>query len=217
MIWKTSISLSLAATLALTACGTPDQYAGRPHGRMQEGATAGAALGAVAGAAANKNNRLLGAATGAILGAAVGGTIGSALDQQAAELQASLAGSGITVTNMGSYLIVNTPSDLLFATDSATVSASLYDDLQAVASNLQQYPNSTIQVIGHTDNTGSAAYNMDLSQRRAGAVAAILINDGVTASRVQVIGRGEDQPIASNLTEEGKAQNRRVEIIIRPN
>jgi outer membrane protein OmpA-like peptidoglycan-associated protein len=105
----------------------------------------------------------------------------------------------------------------LFATDSAAVRPDLRSDLNAVAASLLRYPNSTIQVVGHTDNTGTAAYNQDLSQRRAVSVASILRESGVPGGRIAAVGRGEDQPIASNLTPEGRAQNRRVEIIIRPN
>jgi outer membrane protein OmpA-like peptidoglycan-associated protein len=86
-----------------------------------------------------------------------------------------------------------------------------------VANSLQRYPNSTVFVVGHTDNTGSAAYNYDLSQRRAASVAAVLRNSGVAGNRLQTVGRGFDQPIASNATAQGRAQNRRVEIVIRPN
>jgi outer membrane protein OmpA-like peptidoglycan-associated protein len=125
--------------------------------------------------------------------------------------------SGLTVTNNGQYLVVNMPQDLLFATDSAVVRGDLTRDLRAIAASLQKYPTSNISVVGHTDNTGTAAYNLDLSQRRASSVAAILRDSGVSSSRMTIVGRGEDQPIASNLTPEGRAQNRRVEIIIRPN
>jgi outer membrane protein OmpA-like peptidoglycan-associated protein len=86
----------------------------------------------------------------------------------------------------------------------------------AVADNLRSYPDSTVQVVGHTDNTGSASYNQALSERRANAVADILMNGGVAFERIQTYGRGENQPVASNLTEEGKRQNRRVEIVILP-
>ena len=85
-----------------------------------------------------------------------------------------------------------------------------------VAQSLQQYPNSTVQVVGHTDNSGDAGYNQSLSERRANAVADVLMNGGVPFGRIQTYGRGEDQPVASNLTTEGKAQNRRVEIVILP-
>lgn len=141
--------------------------------------------------------------------------VGADLDRQAAELRGSLS-SNISVTNTGEYLIVNMPQDLLFATDSASVRPDLRSDLSAVSSSLLKYPNSRIEVIGHTDNTGSAAYNQDLSQRRAVAVASVLRDNGVPGARVAAYGRGEDQPIASNLTPDGRAQNRRVEIIIRP-
>ena len=123
----------------------------------------------------------------------------------------------VTVTNMGSYLLVNLPEAVTFPVDSAAVRADLQGDLRGIAANLVSYPNSTIKVLGHTDNTGTAAYNADLSQRRAIAVTNILIGAGVPAARVQAIGVGEDRPIASNTTEAGRAQNRRVEIIITPN
>jgi outer membrane protein OmpA-like peptidoglycan-associated protein len=92
----------------------------------------------------------------------------------------------------------------------------LQSDLRVLAQNLNRYPNSTIQVVGHTDNTGSAAYNQDLSERRARAVASILAVNGVSQGRLTAVGRGEGEPIASNLTAQGRAQNRRVDIIIRP-
>ena len=91
------------------------------------------------------------------------------------------------------------------------------DDLLKVATSLNKYPDTTVQVLGHTDNTGSAGYNQQLSERRANAVADVLMEGGVPFARIQSIGRGEDQPIASNLNEDGRRQNRRVEIVILPN
>ena len=154
-------------------------------------------------------------ATGAAAGAAIGGLIGAALDRQAAELERDL-GNGITVDNQGDQLLVSFPQDILFATDSAAIDAGRRQDLNALAANLQRYPDTSVQVIGHTDNTGSAAYNFDLSSRRAGTVSSILVGAGVPSSRISSTGRGEDAPIASNLTSEGRAQNRRVEVIISP-
>ncbi|MFD2856873.1 OmpA family protein [Seohaeicola zhoushanensis] len=121
-----------------------------------------------------------------------------------------------TITNTGDRLIVTLPQDILFATDSYAVRSDLQRDLGALASNLRAYPNSTVQVVGHTDNTGDAAYNQDLSERRASSVGSVLINSGVAAGRIQIVGRGEDAPIASNLTPEGRARNRRVEVVIIP-
>ena len=124
---------------------------------------------------------------------------------------------GVQVVNTGQTLNVTLPEGVLFATDSAAVSGPAQSDLLAVAQNLRQYPKSTVQVIGHTDSTGEAAYNLQLSQRRAQSVANILIAGGVQSQRIAAGGQGESQPVASNDTPAGRSQNRRVEIIIRPN
>jgi outer membrane protein OmpA-like peptidoglycan-associated protein len=153
---------------------------------------------------------------GAAAGAAVGGAIGYSLDQQAADLRASMANDNIVIDNRGDHLMVTMPDGILFDTDSAAIRAGLQADLRAMARNLQQYPASTVDVIGHTDNTGSADYNQDLSARRASAVAGVLLEQGVDPARVRSFGRGENEPVATNLTPEGRQQNRRVEIIIRP-
>lgn len=216
MMMKTPLILAAAGTLFLTACVDPNAYPDDPNARQRSGAVIGGLVGAVTGAAVSDgDDKLKGAIIGGALGAGAGALIGADLDRQAAELRGSL-NSNISVTNTGEYLIVNMPQDLLFATDSASVRADLRRDLNTVAASLLKYPNSRIEVIGHTDNTGSAAYNQDLSQRRAVSVASILRESGVPGSRIAAFGRGEDQPIASNLTAEGRAQNRRVEIIIRP-
>jgi len=112
--------------------------------------------------------------------------------------------------------VVTMPQDILFAIDSAQLSGNLQSDLAVLARHLDKYEDSNVQVIGHTDNTGAATYNLNLSRQRAAAVANTLISNGVASSRVTAIGRGEDQPVSSNLNAEGRAQNRRVEIIIIP-
>jgi outer membrane protein OmpA-like peptidoglycan-associated protein len=218
MMMKTPLILAASGALLLTACVgvDPNAYPNDPNARTKNGAVIGGLLGAAAGAAtAGDGDEFKGAVLGGALGAGTGALIGADLDRQAAELRGSL-NSNISVTNTGEYLVVNMPQDLLFATDSAAVRPDLRADLSTVASSLLRYPNSTIEVIGHTDNTGSAAYNQDLSQRRAVSVASILRENGVPGGRVAAFGRGEDQPVASNLTPDGRAQNRRVEIIIRP-
>lgn len=215
MIFKTPLILSTVSLLALTACVDPNAYPNDPNARARSGAIIGGLVGAAAGASSD-DNKLAKAAVGGVLGAAIGGAIGQSLDQQAADLRGSIGNSNITVTNNGQYLVVNMPQDVLFATDSASLRSDLTRDIKAVAGSLLRYPNSTIEVIGHTDNTGSSAYNQDLSQRRAVSVANVLRESGVPNGRIAAFGRGEDQPIASNLTPEGRAQNRRVEIIIRP-
>jgi outer membrane protein OmpA-like peptidoglycan-associated protein len=219
--FKTPVAMSLAGLLALTACQNTPTRIDDPNYRTQSGALTGAVLGGIIGAA-NKSGssdeaRLRSTLVGAAIGAAAGGAIGATLDKQAADLRNRLGNPNVTVTNMGKYLLVNLPDDLLFATDSAAVRPDLQGEVRSIAANLVSYPNSRIQVLGHTDNTGTAAYNFDLSQRRAVAVADILIGAGVPSSRLSAVGVGEDRPTASNTTVSGRAQNRRVEIIITPN
>ena len=210
---KSPTLLAGCAALALAGCVNPNAYPDNPNARTQNGAIIGGMAGALLGAQSD-DNRLAKAVVGGAIGAALGGAIGQTLDQQAAELRA--INPSFSVTNMGDYLVVNMPQDVLFATDSAALRPDLVADLGSVAQNLISYPNSRIEVIGHTDNTGTAAWNADLSLRRATSVAQVLIGAGVPASRVSTRGMGEDQPVASNLTPEGRAQNRRVEILIWP-
>lgn len=184
--------------------------------RTQQGALTGALAGAAVGAAASDNNQGRDAAIGALVGGTVGAAIGNSLDRQAQSLQQSLNNPNIRVVNNGDHLRVIMPSGILFQTSSAAVSGPAQDDIYAVARNLVQYPDTHAEVVGHTDNTGSRAYNLDLSLRRAESVAGILRAGGVPASRITTTGRAYDQPVASNATPEGRAQNRRVEILIRP-
>lgn len=216
---KTPLILATAATLALTACTSPDQATDNPRQRTQEGALIGGLVGAAAGAltGGDGGEKRRGALIGGLVGAGVGAAIGYNLDQQAAELQNDFGNDRIQIINNGDHLVVRMPDDILFAVDSAEVRSGLRSDLTILAGSLQKYPGSTVQVVGHTDNTGAATYNQDLSERRAGAVSSVLIGAGVSAGRILSSGLGESQPLASNLTEEGRAQNRRVDITIRPN
>ena len=207
-----TICLPLAA-LSLSGCVDP--YAA-PNQNTKSGAITGAMIGGLYGATRKGDDKLLKSIVGAGIGAAVGGAIGQTLDAQAADLRRQIGNPNVGIENTGSQLIVTMPQDILFATDSAALRPDLSRDLEAVATNLQRYPSSTVQVLGHTDNTGSASYNRDLSQRRAASVAAVLVRNGVRPDRVATYGMGEDQPVASNLTVDGRAMNRRVEIIIRP-
>ncbi|MCE2737943.1 MAG: OmpA family protein [Rhodobacter sp.] len=210
----TPLVIASVALLGLAACAPETQtIAGGP--RATTGVVTGALVGATIGATASGGNRLAQAATGAVLGGALGGVIGATLDRQAADLQASVSNQ-TQVVNNGNSLTVTMPQDILFATNSAALRPDLLRDLDALATNLLNYPDSTIEIVGHTDNTGTAALNQDLSQRRAGAVADKLRTAGVPSRRIVAIGRGEDFPVASNLTPEGRALNRRVEMVIRP-
>ena len=215
---KTSIAVALTSVLALAAC-EPGPIGGNPNdpnANTRNGALIGAGTGAVIGALSKGDgNRAQGALAGAVAGGALGAGYGYSLDKQEADLRRQLD-SDVIITNTGDRLIVTLPQDILFATDSASLRPDLTGDLVAVARSLNEYPATTVQVVGHTDNTGAAAYNQQLSARRANTVASVLIQNGVSAGRVQSFGRGEDQPRASNLTPEGRAQNRRGEIVILP-
>lgn len=215
---KTPLLATVAAVTVLGACTPTNSYdPARPNANATGGAVAGALVGGLLGATSGGDERLTKGVAGAIVGGAIGGAIGSALDKQAAELQRDIGGNGVSVVNTGNQLIVTMPQDVLFATDSAAVRPDLQQDLYTLAGSLNRYPDTTVQVLGHTDNTGSAEYNLSLSRQRANSVASILIGAGVPSYRVVAVGRGEDQPIASNLTPEGRAQNRRVEFVITPN
>jgi outer membrane protein OmpA-like peptidoglycan-associated protein len=214
---RSSLAVAAFALFGTAACEMTDPS--NPNRNTQTGAVVGAGIGALLGAstggddtAARRRNAILGAAIGGGLGA-VGGR---QLDLQEAELRQQL-GNQSSIVNTGNQLIVTMPQDILFATDSATLRPTLVSDLRDVGRSLLSYPNTTAQVIGHTDSDGDASYNLALSERRAQAVANVLLSEGVPGYRLRVVGRGEDQPIASNLTPAGKAQNRRVEIVILPN
>jgi outer membrane protein OmpA-like peptidoglycan-associated protein len=213
---RTTLIGAVAAMALLAACTNPASLdPNKGDSNLKTGLGVGALVGAGIGAL-TASNAAKGALIGAAVGAATGGIIGDQMDKQAAEIRAGLANDGITVTSEGDRLVVTLPDDITFASDSATVNSSLRADIAKVAANLVKYPNSNVQVIGHTDNTGAAEHNQELSERRAASVADILQAGGVTYDRITTIGKGEDAPIASNLTPEGKAQNRRVEIIVIP-
>lgn len=207
--------LSGASLLLATACTDPAALGGEDTQKTRQGALIGGLIGAGAGALAS-DDRAKGALIGGAIGAAGGAVVGNALDRQAAELRQQLD-SDVGITNTGDRLIVTMPQDILFAVDSFDIRPGLRQDLFSVADSLQRYPDTRVQVIGHTDSDGEASYNQRLSERRANAVEDVLLTGGVRSSRITAFGRGEDQPVASNLTAAGKAQNRRVEIIIVPN
>ena len=213
---------AMATVIALGACTNPSGSVlapnGDPNQRAKNGVLIGAATGAVVGALSRGDgNRDQGALKGAIIGGALGGGAGALLDRQERDLRQSLGNNDVTINNTGDRLIVTLPQDILFATGSSAVRPDLQRDLGAVASNLQAYPDSSVQIVGHTDSDGDASFNQQLSEDRANSVASVLINNGVPTSRIQAFGRGEAQPVASNLSPTGKAQNRRVEIVILPN
>ncbi len=175
------------------------------------GAAAGAALGSLVGGGDRTRNVIIGAGVGAL----AGGLIGQQLDRQARELRRDL-GPNVGVVNTGSEILVTMPQDILFEFDSARLRPDLRRDLATLARSLLAYPDTIVVVTGHTDNIGNPEYNQRLSERRAEAVRAELIANGVPARRIIARGVGASEPLASNATAEGRALNRRVEIAIRP-
>ena len=216
MITSRLIASGLAAVslIGLSACVT-DPNTGEQHvSRTAIGGVGGAGLGYLLGdLVGGKTARIVGAGIGGV----AGGVIGNKLDQQIRELDEATEGSGVDVSKTpdGESILVNLP-DVTFAVDSTTISPSFRAALDEVASSLQKYPDSLVDVMGHTDADGSDAYNLDLSRRRAESVKGYLVMRGVSSARVATIGYGEQYPRADNTTAEGKALNRRVEIRITP-
>jgi outer membrane protein OmpA-like peptidoglycan-associated protein len=204
----------------LGACTTTDPYSSTPRrNNTGTGAIAGALGGAVLGYLTNtsnseegRKNALIGAGIGALGGAAVG----AYMDRQQRELEAELSGSGVGVARQGDNLVLRMPSDVTFASAQSSVNPAFYATLDDVAAVLNRYDQSTVDIIGHADSDGAEDFNLNLSRQRASSVAQYLVNRNVLADRLFVDGRGESQPVATNATAEGKAQNRRVEIVIRP-
>jgi outer membrane protein OmpA-like peptidoglycan-associated protein len=200
---------AVAALVSASACASLSK---KENGAII-GATAGAAAGAAIGSASGST------AKGAIIGAAVGGTagavIGHQMDQQAKEIKQNIPGA--VVERVGEGLQVTFESGLLFDYDSDVLRAPAKDNLATLASSLDKYPGTNVVIVGHTDSKGSDDYNMTLSERRAAAAANYLATKGVTTARLRSVGRGEIEPVASNDTDAGRQQNRRVEVAIYAN
>ncbi len=206
--------VAAVSLLGVSACVTDPNTGEQKVSRTAIGGVGGAGLGyLLGGIIGGKTARIVGAG----IGAAAGGYVGYRMDQQIKELKESTAGSGVDVTQTpnGDSILVNLP-DVTFAVGSATISPSFQLALNEVAASLVKYPNSLVDVMGHTDSTGSDAFNLDLSRRRAESVATYLTTRGVARARIATAGYGEQYPRADNATEEGRALNRRVEIRITP-
>jgi outer membrane protein OmpA-like peptidoglycan-associated protein len=194
--------------LGLTACALNNK---------EKGAIIGGVTGGVAGGVIG--NQTGSTARGAIIGAVVGGTagavIGHQMDQQAKELQQNIPGA--TVTRVGEGIAVTFASGILYDFDSDVVRPEAAQNLRSLAASLNEYPNTDLLIVGHTDAVGTSEYNQSLSQRRSTAAASSLAGQSVDRARLQAVGRGETEPIATNDTEGGRQLNRRVEIAIYAN
>jgi len=208
-------SLCAVSVLGLSACvtdpNTGKQYASRTAIGAGGGALAGLLLGGLIGGG---TGRIIGAGIGGIAGAAVGYT----MDKQIKELREQTSGSGVDVTPVdgGQAILVNLPEGVTFDVGSYTLKPQFRATLDKVAESLKQYPDSLIDVYGHTDSTGSDAFNQTLSDNRARTVASYLTMQGISSARIRSQGLGESMPVADNATEEGRRKNRRVEIKIVP-
>ncbi|MCD8740472.1 OmpA family protein [Mucilaginibacter roseus] len=182
--------------------------------KTQKGAAIGAGAGGTIGAFIGKaaGNTALGAVIGGAVGGTAGAFIGRKMDRQAAEIKQTVPGA--TVTREGEGIIVKFDSGILFDVDKTDLKSAARTNLENLATSLKNNPQTNISIIGHTDSTGTASYNQTLSERRAASVKSYLVTNGVSGSRLSTTGKGKNEPIASNATAEGRAQNRRVEIVI---
>ena len=215
---KKFVLLAVSAAF-LNACTTTDPYTGEQKvSNTAGGAAIGAGLGAIAGLAVGGSpvGRRNAALIGAGIGALAGGSIGNYMDQQESELRQQLQGTGVSVTRTGDRIILNMPSAITFDTDQYYVKPEFDQTLNSVAIVLRKFNKTLIDVNGHTDSTGSMQHNQELSERRADSVAGYLGTQGIDPRRVSAVGFGPTQPVATNATEAGRAQNRRVEIQIAP-
>jgi outer membrane protein OmpA-like peptidoglycan-associated protein len=210
------VGVGVVVACLTAGCTTVNPYTRETQtSKAVKGAGIGAAAGAVAGLL-TKGDKLENALIGAGVGALAGGGVGYYMDVQEAKLRQKLEGTGVSVTRVGDNITLNLPSSITFATNSADLNAQFYNALDGVSMVLKEYNKTVIEVAGHTDSTGSDQYNQQLSQRRASSVAGYLSSHGVVGQRLITGGAGESHPIASNDSESGRSQNRRVEMTIVP-
>lgn len=216
----TGLAAALAGAVLLTSCATYTGQTSDPNdpNRTRRNALIGAAIGAAAGLVSGDDavERRQQALVGAGVGALAGGAIGAYQDRQEARLRSELAGTGVDVSRQGNNITLNMPGSITFAFDSANLQPQFHPVLDDVASTLAEYNQTVVEVAGHTDSVGTDAYNQTLSVQRAQSVANYLMGKGLVRDRFIVTGAGETRPIASNDSEEGRAQNRRVEITLVP-
>ncbi|WP_312951515.1 OmpA family lipoprotein [Superficieibacter sp.] len=211
------IAALVSGALAVSGCTTNPYTGEREAGKSGIGAGIGTVVGAGIGAlSSSKKDRGKGALIGAAAGAALGGGAGYYMDVQEAKLREKMQGTGVSVTRNGDNIVLNMPNNVTFDSNSANLKPAGANTLSGVAMVLKEYPKTAVNVVGYTDSTGGQDLNMRLSKQRADSVGSSLITQGVDAGRLRTSGMGPANPVASNSTEDGKAQNRRVEITLSP-
>ncbi|MGH8308685.1 MAG: OmpA family protein [Steroidobacteraceae bacterium] len=213
------MALGMALAVLAAGCQTIDPYTQEKKvSKTTKGAAIGAISGAVIGVLTGDDSRerrkraLIGAGAGAL----AGGAVGNYMDRQEAKLRAQLQGTGVSVTRNGNNITLNMPGNITFQTDSADLRADFFDVLNSVTLVVKEFDKTLVEVAGHTDSTGSDQYNQTLSERRANAVGQYLQSRGINSQRVLTVGGGENYPVASNDTPEGRQLNRRVELSLEP-
>ena len=204
---KTMIAVGLS-TFIIAGCASNTS-------NTQKGAGIGAVVGALVGKGTGDNDKKR-YVWGAALGALAGSAIGNYMDKQEQEFRDELAGSGVEVYRDGDNIRLSIPGNITFATGSSTIVTGFYPVLDDVSKVLNRYEKTKLSIAGHTDSVGDASYNTQLSMQRANSVASYLQGTGVNTNRLQTLGMGESQPIASNDNEQGRKQNRRVELSVIP-
>lgn len=213
---KTLVTLSLAGAVALSGCTTINPYTGEEQtSSIAKGSAIGALSGAVIGAVASKD-KTKGALIGAAGGAAIGGGVGYYMDVQEAKLRQQLKSTGVSVTRNGNNITLNMPNAITFAVNGSQLKPQADSVLSSVVLVVKEYSKTRINILGYTDSTGSASYNKLLSDKRANSVSGYFLSNGIKYSRLSPQGMGEANPIASNSTKAGRAENRRVEIVLTP-
>jgi len=214
---KTILAVTLVS-LTLGGCMTYDPYTGE---QKTSNATKGSVIGALGGAAigvatSSKSDRGKGALIGAAAGGALGGGIGVYMDRQEVQLRQQLEGTGVRVVRNGDQISLVMPGNITFDLNQTSIRSQFAGTLDSVALVLKEFDQTIIQIEGHTDSQGADSYNQLLSERRASSVRDFLLNQGIESKRTRAVGYGERSPVASNDTESGREQNRRVELTLVP-
>ena len=200
------ISMLLAVTLIFSGCKT--------WSNTTKGAVIGTGGGAAVGAVIGKTlgNTAAGAIGGAVVGGTVGAIIGQNMDRKAKELNEEI--DGVTVQRVEEGIAVSFDSGILFDFDSSSLRPEGYENLRKLVGIINRDDDTILMIVGHTDSRGDEDYNLRLSERRAQSANRYMVSQGLSSSRIQIVGRGEYEPIADNDTEDGRQKNRRIEVAI---